>query len=229
VTRRLIIDNDTGITVQLLSGTFSYSQPAREGLATFQGIQPGTYRVTTTAEFGFRQPEAVSILVDGDRSADVELTPVDDAIATEVFVDGQGSISKGGTIDVPAQGGINIRYRGKWQSVTTPFSDGGSLRLRASFDDVGELHTSETLALRPAEWERSLNGFVPCLGVVSAPIQCRTQASAVHVIVDRVVGSHMECHTGAGCFQVPDIVTIASRAVAWPVTFRLAPGCCTIR
>ena len=226
-TRQPIIDNDTGITVQL-AGTSVHTQRVKDGVTTFSGIQPDTYRVTTTADFAFHQFDVFSIVLDGVRSFDLALTPIDDAIATEILVDGQGSIPRGGTVDVPAQGGINIHYRGKWQSLTAPFSETGAFHLRAYFDEVGDLNKSEALALHPSDWERSLTGFVPCLGVVSAPNQCRSQASTLRVIINRTVGSHTECHTGAGCFPVDDLVTVASKAFNWPVTFRLAPGCCKL-
>jgi len=226
-TRQPITDDDTGITIQL-AGTSTYTQRVRSGVATFLGIQPGTYRVTTSAEFGFHQFDVLSVMLEGSRSLELPLTPIDDATATEILVDGQGSIPKGGTIDVPARGGINLHVRGRWQSVTAPFSDTGAFHLRAYFDEIGDLNRSQTLTLRPADWERSLTGFVPCLGVVSAPNQCRSQASTLRVIIDRTVGSHTECHVVVGCFSVPDNVTVVSKALTWPVTFRLAPGCCTL-
>ena len=226
-TRQLITDDDTNITIQL-AGASTYTQRVRNGVATFSGVPPGMYGVTTSIAFAFHQFDVLSVMLEGSRSLDLPLTPIDDATATEVFVEGQGSIPKGGTINVPAQGGINLHVRGRWQSVTAPFSDTGAFQLRAYFDEVGDLNKAETLTLRATDWERFISGFVPCGGVVSAPNRCGTQASTLRVIIYRRVGSHTECHTGAGCFPVADNVTVASKALTWPVTFRLAPGCCTL-
>lgn len=92
-----ILDPAFGITVTL-TGPSTATQAAIGATAVFSGLAPGAYAVTTDYVYGYRQREAMSVMLDGRHSVTLPLLPVDDLGVTEVVVDGQGSIPKGGTI-----------------------------------------------------------------------------------------------------------------------------------
>jgi len=121
------IDKSTGqmITSDIFGIAVSVQGPATRtialagGAATFRALPPGTYVVTARADYGYEQA-TLNLTVGGDQAVALNLMPIDDAIVTEVFVEGRGIIGKGATIDVPATG-VNFRMRGKYQSMAAPW------------------------------------------------------------------------------------------------------------
>ena len=153
------------ITVQ---GPVASTMPVAGGAATFRALPPGTYLITGRADYGYEQAAQVSVSVDGDKSVALNFRPIDDAIVTEVFVEGQGVIGKGGTINVTPSG-VSFRMRGKYQSITNPWQltyvivemlapDG---RAYGASNCCAATHT----VTGPNDFEYAIRGWFPCSGL----------------------------------------------------------------
>jgi len=209
-----------------LAGPSQRTGSASTGVVTFSAVVPGPYSVSVTG-FGLKQSQPVNVDVPATTSVDVATSAVDDIGITSLTVDGQGTIQPGGTIDIPARGGVTIRFGGSWRSVTYPATPADAFAFVVQRFPAAELSQSETWSIGPSTWERILTGFVPCSGDVTAPIGCRTTSDTFGIALVHHNGSHTECHAG-GCFQVFDDQILARKTVTWPLTFRLAPSCCSL-
>jgi hypothetical protein len=163
---RPVSSNIYGITVAI-QGPATSTATVANGRATFQGLPHGTYTVTSHAEYGYDESPALTARLDGDQTVTLNLTPIDDALVTEVFVEGVGVIGKGATINVPPAG-IDLRVRGKYQSLANPWQltyvivemlspDG---RAYGASVCCAATHTVSG----PNDFEYSIRGWVPCSG-----------------------------------------------------------------
>jgi hypothetical protein len=154
-----------GITVTV-QGPATSTLPAAGGRATFRALPQGTYVIKARAEYGYDLVE-VTVAIDGDETTALNLPPIDDAIVTEIFVEGVGVIGKGAIINVPPSG-IDWRIRGKYQAISRPWeltyvivemlspdgrAYGASICCPATHSVTG-----------PHDFEYAIRGWVPCSG-----------------------------------------------------------------
>jgi hypothetical protein len=171
-----VIDQSTGrpitsdihgiaVTVQ---GPATTTMNAVGGTATFRALPSGTYVITSRADYGYEQTGDISVLVEADKTVALNLKPIDDAIVTEVFVEGQGVIGKGGTVDVPASG-ISFRMRGKYQSIANPWQLTYVIVEMLSPDGraygASNCCAATHLVTGPNDFEYAIRGWFPCSGV----------------------------------------------------------------
>jgi hypothetical protein len=209
VTGRLLVDPVFGVTVQLTAAN-TYSQPVVGGIATFPSIAPGTYRVTTSVEYGYRQFDVLSVVVEGPRTLTLPMRAIDDIVVTDVFVDGQGSIAKGGTINVPPQG-ISLHYRGRWQPLRYLPSENFTFDASLDVRFVSTPFLSRQLG--PTEWEIILPGVLPCAPPsFNSVVPCETTFSAgtFTLFLARSFGPFLSD-------------TLMNRQQSWPLTFHRVP------
>jgi hypothetical protein len=219
-TRLPITDSAFGIVVRL-DGQATYSQPAIGGTASFPSLASGIYRLTTEYAYGYRQVDLVSLTVDRPQTFTLSLLPFDDLGVTEVLVDGQGSIPKGGTIDIPLEG-VTVTFRGRYQlvSYTSPLR----LTFRANFsapsgNELGPLLGFAAGPLTATDWEVTRRGWIPCYvdyRPSSPTTTCLTVTDSIVLELYDPLG-----RAGAG-------TSIMGRHQPWPVTYRLASGCCKL-
>jgi hypothetical protein len=169
------IDKSTGqmITSDIFGIAVSVQGPATRtialagGAATFRALPPGTYVVTARADYGYEQA-TLNLTVGGDQAVALNLMPIDDAIVTEVFVEGRGIIGKGATIDVPATG-VNFRMRGKYQSMAAPWEMTYVIveMLAADGRAYGASSCCQAthVVTGPNDFEYSIRGWLPCSGM----------------------------------------------------------------
>jgi len=208
-----IVDPGFGITVKL-TGPATYSQIVSGGTARFSSMVAGLYRLTTEYVYGYRQLDVISVMVDRPQTLRLSMLRVDDLGVTEVFVDGQGSIPKGGAIDVPA-GGVTLTFRGRYQLVN--YARPALLGFFADpFCDPFEYGTAGAFTDGPpndTQWERSMARWIPCIG---GPFDLRCVTATDSILVTL---ADPRARAGAG-------TVIMRRLQPWPISYRLAPDCC---
>ncbi len=140
-------------------------------------------------------------------------TPTDDIRVTQVIVAGQGSIPWGGTIDVPVDG-VTITFRGTYQlrGAQPP-----RLFIEAypfSSEIFGTGAAPRTGGPQGATaWEITMTRWVPCAGGL-LNLRCVTLTESIHLGMTDPDG-----RAGAG-------TAIVNKEQPWPISYRLAPGCC---
>lgn len=215
-TNQLILESAFGITVRV-SGSATREQRVTNGLTVFDAIPTGLYTITTIIDYGYRQLDVVSVSVSEAKTYDVRLTPIDDLTATQIVVEGQGSIPKGGTIDVPADG-LTIRFQGKYISPRFPWPN--PVIFSADIVDVtgrgvgSGLFPQSALALGPSDWAYVIRQWRPCERASDRSVTCVMQSDAIFLSMGKQ-------NNGPS-------TDLMGKRQAWPLTFRLAPGCCSV-
>jgi hypothetical protein len=225
VTSLPIIDPVFAISVHL-TGPATYSQTINGGTASFSGMVPGTYSLTTAGPlvtalrgntdfpYGYRQLDVISVAVDRPQTFTLRMLPVDDLEVTEVFVDGQGSIPKGGTITVPSDG-LNLTFRGRYQLVKYPRPSRLFFTANpfAAGFGYGTANPQTQGPPSDVQWEFIMSRWIPCLGGATNMMCVTASESILLGLLDPTA------RAGAG-------TTIMSRLQTWPLTYLLAPDCC---
>lgn len=208
-----IVDPAFGISVKL-TGPATYTRTVSGGTASFSSVVSGTYSLTTEFTYGYRQLDLISIIIDRPQTFTLPMLPVDDLGLTEVLVDGQGSIPKGGSINVAADG-VTLTFRGRYQLVKYPRPSLLGF-LADPFSAPFEYGTAASYVTAPpsdTQWEFTMSRWVPCLGG-SVNLTCVTASESILLRLN-----DPRARAGAG-------TTIMSRLQSWPITYRLAPDCC---
>jgi hypothetical protein len=155
-----------GIAVTI-QGPATSTMAIANGRATFRALPRGTYAINSHAEYGYDESAAMTVTVDGDQTVTLSLKPIDDAVVTEVFVEGVGAIGKGAIINVPPTG-IDFRIRGKYQSIANPWQLTYVIVEMLSPD--GRAYGASICCVAthtvfgPNDFEYSIRGWVPCSG-----------------------------------------------------------------
>ena len=206
VTSQPIVDQSFGVSVRLGAAG---AQAAANGKAVISGIASGTYRLTTEIDYGYTQLDLISVTVDASKAVTLRLKPIDDLAVTEVFVEGQGLIAKGGAFDVPAEG-VTLRYRGRYQSIKYPWP---SLLLiqpgttASNGQAFGGGTRASSVQVSATDWEYTYFGWKPCDGAT-----CRTSSEFVNLYMAKVLGSPFNQDA------------LMNKQQRWPMTFRLPAG-----
>jgi hypothetical protein len=152
------------VTVQ---GPATSTMAIANGRATFPALPPGTYTIKARAEYGYDEPAAMTVTIDNDQAIALNLNPIDDALVTEVFVEGVGTIGKGAIVSVPTAG-IDLRIRGKYQSIANPWQVTYVIVEMLSPDGrafgASICCAATHLVTSPNDFEYSIRGWVPCSG-----------------------------------------------------------------
>src|SRR6187402_3341579 len=120
LTRQPIADPVYRLELHLTGANNSYVQPVMKGSTTFPAVAEGEYRLNTAALFGYLQVDVVAVSIEKSQTITLALAPIDDFGVEQISVDGQGTITDGGTIAIPERG-VTLRMRGKYQSPRSPW------------------------------------------------------------------------------------------------------------
>lgn len=161
---------------------------------------------------------AVAIMLAGCDEA-LQPSPVvpplvgNDLEVTEVLVDGQGSITRGGTIRIPAEG-VTLTLKGRYQLVNTPVQ---RLFIEAYPFSSTIFGTGAAPRSGGAEsettWSVTRTRWVPCSG---GPVDLRCVAVTESIQVEM---EDIAARAGAG-------EVIVNRLQPWVLHYLLAPDCC---
>jgi hypothetical protein len=209
LTGQPITDAGFGIVVQIAGPGISTQQPVN-GTAVFSGIASGTYRVTTDVGYGYRQLDIVTVNVDGTNSLPLKLKPIDDLMVTGIFVDGQGSIPDGGTIDIPFEG-VTLRFRGKYRPLKYPWPS--EYVFQVYFNSAQDLRSVQSEPTNSSDWQSTQTGWVPCTRDAQRNQRCDTSGDLLNLYFAKYFGS-----------QAQEALMVKTQQ--WLVHFRLTPGCC---
>jgi hypothetical protein len=211
-----ILDSVYAVAVQLV-GPQTYTQAAVSGTAEFPSIAPGDYVVTASVLFGYIQLDYLKVSLSGPKTMTVPLTPIDDLGVQEVIVDGQGSIQRGGTINVPASG-VTIHFRGKYRSSRSPWPIVNLISASPESSVPGAFaHDSDksVTVSSASDFEVTETNFVPCHQAhTGSPITCYTQSDVIHLVMT------------TPSTRIVIAKPLAIKDQPWPLKFVLGAGCC---
>lgn len=140
----------------------------------------------------------------------------EDATVTEIMVEGQGSIPKNGTINIP-QSGVNFRFRGIYQSLRFPWPirhlfSVSILTDGRAFGSASYPPSSEPS--NPFEWEYSIRNWRPCIREIDGFVFCYPASDTLSIAMQIWEPGRMP-------------ISVRKRQ-SWPLVFRLMPGCCEL-
>ncbi len=218
-TNAAITDPVHRLELHLTAINRTYSSPVVNGVAEFTGIVPDDYRLTTTSLFGFLQLDIVTVTVEGEASATLRLTPIDDLGIEEISADGR-PVPMGGSIASPPRG-VTLRFRGRYKSPRSPFPEpnGFSAQLPSTtpgIDGVGhEGGATIGRPLSPSEFEIVIPNWTPCTRFTGNRLSSCFTASDIIVLT-------MSTPFVGGFGGVP----LIRKSQRWPLRFEFGPECC---
>jgi hypothetical protein len=220
-----LLDDSTGqpITGQQFGIAVTATGPARatiassNAIAEFAELPAGTYRMTTDVAFGYYQVDFISLtLGEAARSLDLRLKPIDDLGLSEVFVDGQGSIPKGGTIEMSPPG-VTIRFRGGYKIVNYAFPANvvHFVEYQTSPENISlSFQERSQTQLSPGEWEARHVNLSPAAHSFDRIVNCEIRVNALFLDMMDPQG-----RAGAGTI-------LMLKTQSWPLVFRLRGAYC---